>query len=277
MFELNQNLVAIFLPIAVIFVLLELIVAQLTQKSVHSLSDTLCNFGIMFIARMTQPLFTLYVFYSLGFLERLSPIHLPDSPATIAAAVLLTDFLYYWQHRFSHTNRHLWFFHEVHHSSKFFNLATSFRLHWFGRLLTPIFFAPVIFLGFSAQQVTLFFILNLFYQFFLHTQLIGKLPLVEGILNTPSAHRVHHSRNKEYFNKNYGGILLIWDRLFGTYEAENAVPVFGTIGKFESNNPFTVQFHKLGGYQKLTNSINRLMIKMGIKAQLASENVPASD
>ncbi|MBK7840902.1 MAG: sterol desaturase family protein [Candidatus Obscuribacter sp.] len=92
---------------------------------------------------------------------------------------------------------------------------------------------------------------NLIYQFFLHTKIIGKLGAVEGWINTPSAHRVHHGRNELYLDKNFGGILMIWDRLFGTYQAETEVPEYGILGKFESNNPFTVQLHKVPGYQKL--------------------------
>lgn len=251
MFEGNQSVIAVFLPIALVLVVIEALVAHFRKEAVHSLPDTMCNLAILLIGRLTQPIFTIYVYFTLTAVERVAPFHLPESTITTIAAVILTDFIYYWQHRWSHSNRYLWFFHEVHHSSKFFNLATSFRLHWLGRIMAPIYFAPAILLGFRAEQVALFFILNLFYQFFLHTKLIGKIPLVEGVFNTPSAHRVHHSRNKEYLNKNFGGILMIWDHLFSSYQAEEEKPIFGTIGKFESNNPFTVQFHKLRGYSKL--------------------------
>ncbi len=253
MFEGNQSALAFFLPLALFFVAVEALVAYFRKEQVHSLSDTMCNLAILLVGRLSQPIFTIYLYFSLSAIEKLAPFHLPESTATTVAAIFFTDFIYYWQHRWSHTNRYLWFFHEVHHSSKFFNLATSFRLHWLGRITGPIFFAPAILLGFRAEQVALFFVFNLFYQFFLHTKLIGKIPFVEGIFNTPSAHRVHHSRNKQYLNKNFGGILMIWDHFFGTYQAEDVEPVFGTIGRFESTNPFTVQFHKLKGYTKVAD------------------------
>lgn len=251
----NQLLANYFLPITMAFIIMEALVAAARKQKVHSLKDTLCNFGILIGGRLSQPLFAAYIYFTLSALEKLIPYHWPDSPLTTLAAVFATDFVYYWQHRFSHTTRWLWFFHEVHHSSKYFNLATSFRLHWLGRLIAPIFFGPLLLLGFRAEQVTLFFILNLFYQFFLHTQMIGKLPLVEGVFNTPSAHRVHHARNKGYLNKNFGGILMCWDRLFGTYASEVEPAKFGIIGKFESNNPFTVQFHKIKLYRAFASML----------------------
>lgn len=261
MFEGNQSALAFFLPLALVFVVIEALIAYFRKEQVHSLPDTMCNLAILLVGRLTQPIFTIYLYFSLSAIEKLAPFHLPESTATTVAAILFTDFIYYWQHRWSHTNRYLWFFHEVHHSSKYFNLATSFRLHWLGRLTGPIFFAPAILLGFHAEQVALFFVFNLFYQFFLHTKLIGKIPFVEGIFNTPSAHRVHHSRNKQYLNKNFGGILMLWDHIFGTYQSEEAEPIFGTIGRFESTNPFTVQFHKLQGYNKIADWLSSKLQK----------------
>lgn len=242
-----------FLAVAALFVIVEIAVAAWQKKQTHNLKDTLCNLGILIGGRLSQPLFTAYLYVFLKAVEKLAIFHLPQTAWTTVAAIVLTDLVYYFQHRLSHTNRWLWFFHEVHHSSKYFNFTTSFRLSWLGKSVVPLFFAPLVLIGFSPEQVGMFFVFNLFYQFILHTQLIGKIPLVEGILNTPSAHRVHHARNRDYFNKNFGGILMIWDRLFGTYQAEGEPAKFGTLGKFESNNPFTVNFHKLKIYKRLAD------------------------
>jgi len=252
-----ESLTLQFLAIAFICVFVEIALSFWKRKETHCLKDSLCNLGILAIGRLSQPLFTVYILACLKAMERLAPLHLPQNAITTVAAIVLTDFIYYWQHRMSHTNRWLWFFHEVHHSSKFFNFTTSFRLHWLGKSVAPIFFAPLILIGFAPEQVGLFFIFNLFYQFILHTQLIGKIPLIEGILNTPSAHRVHHARNRDYFNKNFGGIFMMWDRLFATYQPEMETPKFGTLGRFESNNPFTVQFHKLKAYNKIAALLSR--------------------
>ncbi len=254
---INETITVQFLAIAFLCIIVEIAITSWKRQHTHSWKDSLCNLVILSVGRLSQPFFTAYIYVCLKAIERLALFHLPESTATTVGAILLTDLVYYFQHRLSHTNRYLWFFHEVHHSSKYFNFTTSFRLHWLGKALAPVFFAPLVLLGFAPEQVGLFFILNLFYQFILHTQLVGKIPLVEGILNTPSAHRVHHARNKDYFNKNFGGILMLWDRLFGTYQAEFEAPKFGTIGRFESNNPFTVQFHKVKGYKQVARFFSR--------------------
>ncbi|MGB0525401.1 MAG: sterol desaturase family protein, partial [Flammeovirgaceae bacterium] len=127
--------------------------------------------------------------------------------------------------------------HNVHHSSPWMNFTTAFRLNWFNFIISPLLFIPVILLGFSMQQAAVFFVLNLFYQFFLHTEAVGKIPLIEGWLNTPSAHRVHHGSNALYIDKNYGGILMIWDRIFGTYQAETEKVNYGVTTGFEGHNP----------------------------------------
>jgi sterol desaturase/sphingolipid hydroxylase (fatty acid hydroxylase superfamily) len=259
MFEDAQALLWPSLFVFAICILLEWIVSRAKGISLYEGKDVLCNLGIFVVARISQPLFVGYTFYCLKFLESVRPWELPNTIATTFVAVVLTDLAYYWEHRLSHTTRLLWFFHEVHHSSRSFNLTTSFRLHWLGRLVAPLIFAPLILLGFSANQVVLFLFANLIYQFFLHTKLVGKLGWLEGIINTPSAHRVHHARNKTYLDKNFGGILMLWDRLFGTYQAEVEEPEFGVLGHFRSNNPFTVQFHKVPGYCALAGRMQQVV------------------
>ena len=252
MFEVVKAMAMPFLVVALFLITTELLFSRHQKLDLYQGRDSLCNFAILIISKLSQPLFLGYYFSTLKSIEGLRLYELPSSIWMTILAVVLTDLLYYFEHRMSHRLRYLWLFHEVHHSSKNFNLSTSFRLSWLGRLTAPIVFAPLILLGFRANQVIVFFAINLFYQFFLHTQAVGKLGILEGILNTPSAHRVHHARNELYIDKNFGGILMVWDRLFGTYQSETEKPVFGTLGGFESNNPFTVQFHNLPGYRMVT-------------------------
>lgn len=259
MYQSQLSYLYLFLAIAVPLALLESALCQAKKRAYHDNKDSLCNLLTLGIGIVVKPLFAGYVFFFLKMIDGLALFELPQTLATTIAAIIATDFVYYWHHRWSHTNKWLWILHEVHHSSKYFNLTTSFRLPWLGRLTAPIFFVPLVLLGFKPEQVALFLILNLFYQYFLHTQTIGKLALVEGILNTPSAHRVHHSRNKEFLNKNYGGILMLWDRLFGTYQAETLKPRFGIIGSFESYNPVTVQFHKIKGYNQVSKRTDKVI------------------
>lgn len=257
-FEETKALAVPILVITLGCVALELTISTKRDLKLYQPKDTLCNLFILLINRLSQPLFLGYIYGALRLVESLRLFTIPSNELTTVIALFLTDFVYYWEHRFSHKLKVLWFFHEVHHSSKQFNLTTSFRLHWFGRLIAPLVFAPLIIIGFKAEQVFLFFIVNLFYQFFLHTKLIGKLGMFEGIINTPSAHRVHHARNLVYIDRNFGGILMIWDRLFGTYKAEVVQPKFGILGRFESNNPLTVQFHNLPFYHEISTAIRSL-------------------
>jgi len=127
------------------------------------------------------------------------------------------EFAYYWFHRASHRVRWFWANHAVHHSPNQFNLSAAYRLGWLGKLtLTLVFFSPLAWLGFAPQIILLAFAINLLYQFWIHAEWIPKLGSLEGIINTPSAHRVHHGANVEYLDANYGGVLLIFDRLIGT-------------------------------------------------------------
>ena len=133
------------------------------------------------------------------------------------------EFCYYWYHRTSHTSRWFWAAHSVHHSPNQLNLAAAYRLGWFGKFTgTSLFFTPLVLLGFTPAVVLSALFLNLLYQFWLHADWIPRLGWLEYVFNTPSSHRVHHARNPEYLDANYGGVLILFDRLFGSYIAERA-------------------------------------------------------
>ena len=131
------------------------------------------------------------------------------------------EFVYYWWHRISHRSRWFWTHHAVHHSPNEFNLSAAYRLGWTSRIMaTYVIFSPLALFGFEPPVIFAAYSLNLAYQFWIHTDWIPRLGPLEGILNTPSAHRVHHAANPEYLDANFGGVFLIFDRLFGTYRAE---------------------------------------------------------
>lgn len=269
MFEDTRALTVPLLAITLVAVAIELTISHKRDLKLYQRKDTLCNLFILLVSRISQPLFLGYIYGSLRLVQALRPFQLSENMLTNVIALVLTDFAYYWEHRLSHKLKPLWFFHEVHHSSKQFNYTTSFRLHWLGRLTAPIIFAPLVLIGFKAEQVLLFFIINLFYQFFLHTKLVGQLGRLEGIINTPSAHRVHHARNQIYIDKNFGGILMVWDRIFGTYQDETATPKFGILGKFESNNPLTVQFHQIPYYANIAKALKSIPVVSTLTSVLA--------
>ena len=170
-------------------------------------------------------------------------------PLDGVAAVLLLfigqEFCYYWYHRAAHRVRWFWGNHAVHHSPNELNLSAAVRIGIFGRLTgTPLFFAPLIWLGFDVRTVFSVLTLNLLYQFWIHATWIPKLGWWEGIVNTPSAHRVHHAANTEYLDANYGGVLLVFDRMFGTYTPErDDLPCrYGLVHPLTSHNPLKVEF-----------------------------------
>ena len=164
------------------------------------------------------------------------------------------EFFYYWYHRTSHTTRWFWAAHSVHHSPNQFNLAAAYRLGWFGRFTgTSLFFTPLVLLGFTPTVVLTALFLNLLYQFWIHADWIPRLGWLEYVLNTPSSHRVHHARNPEYLDANFGGVLIVFDRLFGTYVAERAdLPCdYGLVSPaVSSRNPFVVNIQPWIGLVK---------------------------
>ena len=168
-----------------------------------------------------------------------------DNPWSIAALILLEEFAYYWYHRSAHRVRLLWGTHCVHHSPEELTLSAAYRLGW-----TPIlsgsylFFLPLVWIGFPPAWVFGLLGISLLYQFWLHTTLIPRLGPLERVLNTPSAHRVHHASNEQYLDCNYGGIVIIFDRLFGTYTAEDdRIAIrYGLVHPIASLNPFVIVY-----------------------------------
>ncbi|MDR6385420.1 sterol desaturase family protein [Paraburkholderia caribensis] len=168
-----------------------------------------------------------------------------NSALMVFALFIGQEFCYYWYHRASHRMRFFWATHAVHHSPNQLTLSTAYRLGVTGKLTgSAIFFTPLVFLGVRPEVVLLTLYMNLMYQFWLHTTWVPKLGWLEYVFNTPSAHRVHHASNVEYLDANYGGVLIIFDRLFGTYVEERADEPcrYGLVTPTTSRNPFVVEF-----------------------------------
>jgi len=174
----------------------------------------------------------------------LSPLEFSMTPWTWLAALILADFSYYWMHRSEHKIRILWAHHSVHHSSEDFNLTVAYRLCLFEGATTWLFLVPMVLLGFNPFQTIVAFLLVVQYQSWIHTEHISTLSRLEGVINTPSAHRVHHGSNQQYLDKNFGGVLMIWDRMFGTYEAEKESVVYGLTKNIKTNNPILITVHE---------------------------------
>ncbi|GAB04747.1 sterol desaturase family protein [Gordonia amarae] len=187
----------------------------------------------------------LVVLFVYAAVYELSPLSLPaDNPWTWVALFFADDFIYYWYHRTHHTVRIFWASHVVHHSSEHYNLSTALRQPWTPFSSLP-YWIPLAALGFSPWMILLQQSISLVYQFFIHTERVGKLwKPIEFVMNTPSHHRVHHGSNKIYLDRNYGGILIIWDRIFKTFQAEDEKVVFGLTKNLNTFNPLRVATHE---------------------------------
>jgi sterol desaturase/sphingolipid hydroxylase (fatty acid hydroxylase superfamily) len=188
-------------------------------------------------------------------LYELTPLRLDPGDWWVWVLLFFADDLaYYWFHRVSHESRLFWASHVVHHSSQHYNLSTALRQTWVPMTYLP-FWLPLPLLGFEPWMVLLAQSWSLIYQFWLHTERIGKLPTwFERVFNTPSHHRVHHGANRRYLDRNYGGILIIWDRLFGTFEPEGERVRYGLTTQLQTFNPIHVAFHE---YAALLRDLRR--------------------
>lgn len=181
---------------------------------------------------------------TLWFAEQVALWHIPTNGYTWILALIAADFSYYWMHRIEHKVRFFWAIHSVHHSSIEFDLTTGLRLAWLEGLFEWIFFIPLVLLGFDLVQVTVSIIIVVAYQTWIHTEHIGKLGWLDKLLNTPSVHRVHHGSNRKYIDKNFGGIFMLWDKIFGTYQAEEEKVVYGLMSNIHTSNPIQINFYE---------------------------------
>ena len=181
----------------------------------------------------------------------ITPFDLGTSWIVVAICFVLDDLRYYWVHRFGHRIRWVWASHVNHHSSQHYNLTTALRQTWTGTFtFMMVVRAPLILLGFHPAMVLFCGGLNLIYQFWIHTEAIGRMPRwFEAVMNTPSHHRVHHGRNPRYLDANYAGVFIIWDRMFGTFvpELEEEKVDFGLVHNIGTFNPLRVAFHEWVG------------------------------
>jgi alkylglycerol monooxygenase len=235
------------IPVFLLLMGLELWVARSRGLSVYRLKDCLTSLNIGLISEFTKGVGGLisvgmYVLISEHFGAFVwDPLH----PLTWLSALVLYDFCYYWVHRTGHEVNLLWASHVVHHSSEEFNLSTALRQSSTAFLFRWIFYVPMAMLGYPVVVFLAVGLIDLLYQYWVHTQLIGKLGWIEKVLVTPSNHRVHHGQNDYCIDKNYGGILCLWDRLFGTYsdERDDEKPVYGIRQPLNSWNPLWANMH----------------------------------
>lgn len=245
MISLDKFMLFIAPPAVVAFALIEAIALSRRQRYDRK------AFGVSVVDMITRiaisvglPLSIAKPFLQLAHHYRLMTLQ-PSGRIALLVLFVGQEFCYYWYHRVAHEMRWFWANHAVHHSPSELNLSAAFRIGVFGKLTrTMLFFVPMVWLGFDPRIVSAVLSLNLLYQFRIHATWISRLGWLEGILNTPSSHRVHHAANIEYLDANYGGVLIIFDRLFGTYvrERDDLPCRYGLVHPITSYNPLRVEF-----------------------------------
>ena len=241
---LDAQMRLMLLATAIGFMVLEYAVGRLVHRDTHDLRESATSLAIAFGQSMIRGVEAVLVAIPFAFVyqHRLFDFEQTSLPALLGL-FLGTEFLYYWHHRASHRVRWMWATHSVHHSATRMNLTAAIRLGWTGNISGNfLFFLPLIWIGFHPFAVVAMLGVNLLYQFFIHTEFAPRLGPLEWVLNTPSHHRVHHASNESCLDKNYGGMLIVFDRLFGTFvEAPKDERLrYGLVGGTRSYNPFRV-------------------------------------
>ncbi len=244
LFETSEILtyVGYFFILNISLIIFEILLDFFTSKE-RRWKDTGANIIIFFLGQLLEKtmLGSIGIICLLPFYH-LSPFEISMNGWTWVLSLLAADFTYYWMHRIEHEHRILWANHSVHHSSEDYNLTVSMRLSIIESAIEWIFLIPMILIGFNPFQAILSLVFVAQYQTWIHTERIVKLGWLDEVFNTPSVHRVHHGSNRKYLDKNYGGILMIWDKLFGTFQREEEKVVYGLTKNINSNNPITINF-----------------------------------
>lgn len=225
---------------ALIFVLMmaEVGASAWLRRGLYRLPDTLSSLGSSLGQLVIQAMFgfTTLAMYAFAH-EHLAVLDWPTGPLGWVLAFLLMELAFYWRHRAGHELAVFWTIHEVHHQSSQYNYAVAQRVGYLQWLQTGVFVLPLAVLGVDPFVFGVLFSAIHFWQFLIHTRLVGRLGPLDAVLVTPSVHRVHHARNPRYLDKNYGFTLTVFDRVFGTWQPEVETPEFGTLAPLHSHNP----------------------------------------
>jgi len=236
--------VVLAIPVFILLILLELVITRIQEKDFYRLSDSINDLSCGIIDQVLDVFLKTALFAGYVFLyERHRLLSIPGTVAAWVLCFVGVDFLYYWFHRTSHEVNAFWAAHVVHHQSEEYNLAVALRQGALQSSFSWVFYLPLALLGFPPLMFLTVSSIDTLYQFWIHTRAIGRLGPLEWLFNTPSNHRVHHGRNPKYIDRNHGGILIVWDRLFGTYQKEEEEPAYGITTPLRSWNPVWANLH----------------------------------
>lgn len=241
---MNLNPVILSIPLYFVLIGIELLINRFQNKNLYRLNDALTNISCGITQQLTGIFFKVIGVgvYMLVY-ENFALFDIPSNWITIVILFIAADFCYYWAHRMSHEINLFWGGHVVHHQSEDYNLSVTLRQSTFQVIWTFSFHLPLALIGFNTLDHVMVMGLNLIYQFWIHTETIGKMGWFEYIFNTPSHHRVHHGRNPKYIDKNHAGVFIIWDKMFGTFQKEEEKPTYGITTPVNSWNPVWVNFN----------------------------------
>jgi alkylglycerol monooxygenase len=254
---LNINPIVLSIPIFFILIGIELLVERFTHQNLYRLPDAIANLSCGITSQLSGLFLKIFGIGIYQYLfEHFAFLTLEKNWVYWVVLILLVDLAYYWAHRMSHEINLFWGGHVVHHQSEEYNLSVALRQSSLQVIWTFGFSLPIAFLGFETLDFALIAAFNTLYQFWIHTETIGKLPRwIEFIFNTPSHHRVHHGRDPKYIDKNHAGSLIIWDRMFGTFQEEEEKPTYGITKPINSWNAV---WANVSHYADMTEDIKRI-------------------
>lgn len=241
---MHFNYLGLAVPFFIGLMALEYYLAKKKGQNFFELHGTIANISIGIAERLADVLIAGLFYYVYDYLQKnYGLFHIESSIGWWLLLFVFTDFIWYWYHRLAHEINLLWFVHVVHHQSNEFNFSVSARITVFQAIARTGFWSVLPLIGFPAGMITSLLLIHGLYPFFIHTQLIGKLGILEYILVTPSHHRVHHASNDQYLDKNYGDVLIIWDKLFGTFQKEEETPRYGLTKPLNTYSFLWQHFH----------------------------------
>lgn len=243
---MKLNYLAFAVPLFLFFIGLEYLYAKRKGRNLFQYAESVANLNVGIAERLLDVFMTGVFFFVFDYIQkRFGIFHIHAGPLTWFLLFLLTDLVWYWYHRLAHEINIFWAVHVVHHQSEDFNYTVSARITVFQAVLRSMFWSILPLLGFPAEMVSAFLLIHGLYPFFIHTQVLGKWGWFEKILVTPTHHSIHHASNPEYLDKNYGDVLIIWDKLFGTFaiEKQNLIPEYGLTKQLKSHSFLWQHFH----------------------------------
>lgn len=238
---MNLNPIVLSIPIYFLLIGIELLIQAFSKQNIYRLNDAITNISCGITQQITGVFFKILTITAYQFIyENWALVNIPVTWWSVLILFFAVDFCYYWSHRMSHEVNLFWGGHVVHHQSEDYNFSVALRQGSFQVIWTFMFYLPLAVIGFDTLTFVLVSALVTVYQFWIHTETIGKLGWFEWIFNTPSHHRVHHGRNPKYIDKNHAGMFIIWDRMFGTFQEEEEKPIYGITKPVNSWNPVWV-------------------------------------